>query len=61
MRKCRLCGGKAELITSEGITIPKYAKGYKIICSRIGCSNETDWFGTEAQALSSWQDSNKKT
>lgn len=58
MKKCKLCGGKAEIITSEGITISKYAKGYKVICSRIGCNNETDWVKTEAQAISEWQDSN---
>jgi hypothetical protein len=58
MKKCKLCGGKAEIITSEGITISKYAKGYKVICSSIGCNNETDWEKTEAQAISEWQDSN---
>lgn len=60
MRKCKLCGGKAELITSEDVIINKYVKGYKIICSAVGCQNETAWFNTEAQAISAWQDSNKK-
>lgn len=60
MRKCNICGGKAEIITSEDVIINKYVKGYKVICSNIGCQNSTDWFGTEAQAISSWQDNNKK-
>ena len=61
MRKCRLCGGKAEIITSEGITIPKYAKGYKVICSNIGCNNSTNWERTEELAISAWQDGNINT
>jgi len=60
MRRCKLCGAKAEIITSEGITISKYAKGYKVICSNIGCTNETIWCGSEEQAISVWQDTNKK-
>lgn len=60
MRRCKLCGGKAEIITSEDVIINKYVKGYKIICSGIGCQNETEWFGSEAQAISNWQDNNKK-
>ena len=60
MRKCRLCGNKAEIITSEDLIINKFVKGYKVICSGIGCNNETEWFGTESQAISAWQDSNRK-
>ena len=60
MRKCKLCGGDAELITSEEVIINKYVRGYKVICSQIGCKNETDWYGTEKQAVYAWQDSNKK-
>ena len=60
MRRCKLCGGKAELITSEDAIINKYVTGYKVLCSAIGCQNETEWFGTEAQAISAWQDQNKK-
>jgi hypothetical protein len=59
MRKCKLCGGKAELIASKDMIIHDYALGYKVICSRIGCKNSTQWYPTEAQAISSWQDSNK--
>lgn len=58
MRRCKLCGGKAEIITSEGITISKYIKGYKVICSNIGCSNETAWERSEEQAITAWQDLN---
>jgi len=61
LRKCKLCGGKAEIITSEDVIINKYVKGYKVICSVIGCPNGTDWFGTEEQAISAWQDSNRKS
>ena len=61
MRKCKLCGSKAEVITSEDVIINKYVKGYKVICSKIGCPNKTDWYGSEAQAVSVWQDENKKT
>lgn len=61
MRKCKLCGGKAELITSEDVIINKYVKGYKVICSSIGCFNSTAWYGTEEQAVTAWQDSNKKS
>lgn len=60
MRRCKLCGKKAELITSDGITIPKYAKGYKVICSNLGCNNETNWEYTEELAISAWQDLNAK-
>ena len=60
MRRCKLCGGKAEIITSEDVIINKYVKGYKVICSGIGCQNETEWFRSEAQAISNWQDNNKK-
>lgn len=59
MRKCKLCGGKAEIITSEDVIINKYVKGYKVICSRIGCQNGTTWFDTEEHAITAWQDSNK--
>lgn len=58
MRRCKLCGSKAELITSNGVTIPKYAIGYKVICSGIGCPNATDWSKTEEIAISTWQDIN---
>ena len=61
MRRCILCGSKAEIITSEDVIISKYVKGYKVICSKIGCSNETDWFSSEEQAISTWQDANKKS
>ena len=61
MRKCKLCGGKAELITSEDMIINKYVQGYKVICSAVGCLNSTDWYGTDAQAISAWQELNKKT
>ena len=61
MRRCKLCGKKAEIITSEDLIINKYTTGYKVICSTIGCQNETAWYGTEEQAISAWQDSNKKT
>ena len=60
MRRCKICGGKAEIITSDDMIINKYVKGYKVICSTIGCSNGTEWYGTEEQAISSWQDNNKK-
>lgn len=60
MRKCKLCGGKAEIITSDDVIINKYVEGYKVICSNLGCPNTTEWFGSEAQAISAWQDSNKK-
>ena len=60
MRRCKLCGGKAEIITSEDLIINKYAVGYKVICSNIGCPLETDWWDTEEKAISEWQDSNKK-
>lgn len=60
MRKCKVCGSKAEIITSEDVIINKYVKGYKVICSNLGCSNETDWCSSEASAISDWQDSNKK-
>lgn len=60
MRRCALCGKKAELITSEDVIISKYVTGYKVICSDICCTNSTDWYDTEAQAISAWQDQNKK-
>lgn len=60
MRKCKECGSKAEIITSEDVIINQYVKGYKVICSNLGCQNETEWFGSEAQAVSVWQDANKK-
>ena len=60
MRKCKLCGSKAELITSEDMIIGKYVTGYRVICSNLGCQNTTEWFKTEEQAISAWQDSNKK-
>ena len=60
MRKCKLCGGKAELITSEDAIINKYVTGYKVICAAIGCHNKTDWYGTSEQAISAWQDLNKR-
>lgn len=60
MRKCKLCGSKAELITSEDVVINKYVKGYKVICHNLGCNNKTDWYGSEEQAISAWQDLNKK-
>ena len=61
MRKCIMCGSKAEMITSEDVVINKYVKGYKVICSGIGCQNATDWYGSPDLALSAWQDANKKT
>ena len=60
MRKCRLCGGKAEIIISEDMVTKKFVTGYKVICSDIGCQNATEWYGTESQAISAWQDANKK-
>ena len=60
MRKCKLCGSKAEIITSEEVIINKYSTGYKVICSAIGCKNETEWYDTEERAVSAWQDANKK-
>ena len=59
MRKCKLCGSKAEIITSEDAIINKFIVGYKVICSNLGCQNATDWYGDESQAISEWQDSNK--
>ena len=61
MRRCAICGGKAEVITSEDIITNRFVTGYKVICSAIGCGNATDWYGSEAQAISIWQDANKKT
>ena len=60
MRKCKLCGSKAEIITSNDAIISKYVIGYKVICSNLGCQNETEWFGSEEQAVTDWQDSNKR-
>jgi hypothetical protein len=54
-----MCGSKAELISSEDIIINDFTKGYKIICSNIGCPNDSGWFKTEYQAISAWQDKNK--
>ena len=59
MRKCKLCGSSAELITSEDMIINKYVTGYKVICRNFSCKNETEWYGTEQQAISAWQDANK--
>ena len=59
MRKCRYCGSSAELITSEDMIISKYVVGYKVICQNFSCSNSTEWFATEQQAISAWQDANK--
>lgn len=61
MRKCKLCGSKAEVITSEDIIINSFTKGYKVICSNIGCINATGWFNSEYQAISAWQDNNTPT
>lgn len=60
MRKCKLCGGKAEILTSEDIIINKCVSGYTVVCSNIGCPNRTDWFNNEYQAISAWQDANIK-
>lgn len=60
MRRCSLCNSKAEIITSEDMIINKYVTGYKVICSNLSCPNCTGWYGSEAQAVSVWQDSNKK-
>lgn len=60
MRRCCMCGSKAEVITSQNLIINKYTLGYKVICSNIGCPNKTDWFETEARAITAWQDNNKK-
>ena len=59
MRKCKLCGGKAEIIHSEDLVTTKYVTGYKVICTNLGCKNSTLWYGSEKQAISDWQDSNK--
>lgn len=59
MRKCKLCGCKAETITSEDVVINKYVKGYKIICTNLSCHNSTDWYATPSQAISDWQDRNR--
>ena len=59
MRKCKLCGGKAEILTSEDAIINKYVHGYTVVCSTIGCPNKTDWFNSEYQAISAWQDANE--
>ena len=61
MRRCALCGGKAEIITSEDVIINKYVVGYKVICSEIGCPNETSWLKSEELAISAWQDANRKS
>ena len=59
MRKCILCGSTAELLTSEDMIINKYVVGYKVICQNFSCKNSTDWYGSEKQAISAWQDMNK--
>lgn len=59
MRKCCLCGSKAELFSSEDVIINKYVVGYAVMCSNIGCPNKTEWFSNEYQAISAWQDLNK--
>ena len=59
MRKCKLCGSSAELITSEDMIISKYVTGYKVICQNFSCPNGTSWYATEQQAISAWQDNNK--
>jgi len=59
MRRCKICGGKAEIIDSKDVVINRYASGYKVICSNIGCNNMTDWYRSEAQAISTWQDANE--
>lgn len=60
MRRCKICGGKAELIDSKDAVIHRYVSGFKVICSSIGCKNMTDWYGSESQAISAWQDMNKE-
>ena len=60
MRRCKVCGSKAEIIDSKDVVINRYVSGFKVICSNIGCPNDTGWFGSEAQAISAWQDLNKK-
>lgn len=59
MRRCKLCGSKAEIITSEDVIINKYVTGYRVICSNLGCQNSTEWCETEEQAVTNWQDANK--
>ena len=59
LRKCKMCGSPAELITSEDMIINKYVTGYKVICQNFSCRNGTDWYATEKQAISEWQDNNK--
>jgi len=61
MRKCKLCGARAELIDSKDVVINRYVSGFKVICSNLACKNTTDWYGSEAQAISAWQDANKET
>jgi hypothetical protein len=61
MRRCCVCGGKAEIIPSMDAIINSCSSGYKVICSNIGCTNATDWYSSEYQAISAWQDSNIKT
>ncbi len=60
MRRCCKCGGKAEIISSAGVLINDCVRGYKVICSNIGCSNSTEWTSSEYDAISLWQDANKK-
>ena len=60
MRKCKMCGSKAEIITSEDMIINKYVKGYKVICSNLGCQNGTEWFGSGEQAISAWDTINRR-
>ena len=60
MRKCKLCGNKGELITSEDLVIRYYVEGHKVICTNLGCKNCTDWYGSATQAISAWDELNKK-
>jgi len=60
MRKCQLCGSKAEIISSGDTVITKYVRGYMVICSNLVCPNKTEWFSSEEQAISAWQDANTR-
>ena len=60
MKKCKVCNSKGEILTSEDLVINKYVKGYKVICTNLGCKNCTDWYGSGEQAISAWDDLNKK-
>ena len=61
MRKCKLCGSRAELIDSKDVVINRYVSGFKVICSNLGCKNATIWYGSESQAISAWQEANKES